>query len=87
MRFRFRQSGDFVDATDGAVFSTTVRSERWTPSVHVFGGVDRLLNRRMSLNVEGRYVWAAGDLGQDFVGFDPLDLAGFRLAGGVSLLF
>jgi hypothetical protein len=87
MWFRFRQHGDFVDYADLSVFNSTVRSQGWTPNVHVFGGVDRMLNRRMSLNLEARYVWAAGELGRDFAGFDPLDLTGVRVAAGVSLLF
>jgi hypothetical protein len=39
------------------------------------------------LTVDGRYVWAAGELGEDFQGFDPIDLAGFRFGAGVNVIF
>ena len=85
--YDFKQSGDFVDFVDLRVFSDFFRSSGWTPSVHALGGVDVQLYRRLFLNVEGRYLWAAGELGRDFVDFDPIDLAGLRLAVGVNILF
>jgi hypothetical protein len=53
----------------------------------VFGGVDVRVFKRVSVTVDGRYLWAADDLGRDFLGFDPIDLAGFRLSGGVNVNF
>jgi hypothetical protein len=85
--YDFTQSGDFVDFVDLSVFNDLFRSRGWTPSAHALGGVDVQLYRRLFLSVEGRYVWAAGKLGRDFVDFDPIDLAGFRLAAGVNVLF
>jgi hypothetical protein len=62
-------------------------AEGWTPSAHVFGGADIQLYKRLYFSLEGRYLWASGELGTDFVDFDPIDLAGFRLAGGINVLF
>jgi hypothetical protein len=36
--------------------------------------------------MDGRYVWAAGDLGSEFENFDPIDLAGFRFGVGINVL-
>jgi hypothetical protein len=87
--YQFQQAGDFIDALDPrlAVFSDTFTAEGWTPSAHVLGGVDVKLYRRLYLTLDGRYVWAAGELGQDFENFDPIDLSGFRFGGGINVVF
>ena len=85
--YRFEQSGDFVDFADLSVFTDFFSSSGYAPSAHVFGGTDVQLYRILFLNVEGRYVWANAKLGKDFVDFDPIDLAGFRLSTGVNVRF
>jgi hypothetical protein len=85
--YKLHQTGDFVDFQDSSVFGDTFISTGWTPSAQVFGGVDVRVFKRMYVTVDGRYLWAAADLGRDFIGFDPLDLAGFRLSGGVNFNF
>lgn len=85
--YEFTQIGDFVDFGTLRVFPDAFRSQGWTPSAHVFGGTDIRLWRQMFLDVEGRYLWAHGDLGPDFVGFDGIDLNGFRLSTGISVVF
>ena len=85
--YEFKQIGDFVDFATLRVFPDVFRSQGWTPSAHVFGGTEVRLRRQLFLDVEGRYVWAHGDLGPDFVGFDGIDLDGFRLSTGVSIVF
>jgi hypothetical protein len=85
--YRFEQYGDFVDFTDLAVFSDVYKSDGWTPTVQVFGGVDIKLHRRIFLGVEVRYAWAESNLSEDFVDFDAIDLAGLRTSAGVNILF
>jgi len=85
--YRFLQRGDFVDFLDLSVFSDVFQSKGWAPSAHVFGGADLRLYRQLFLQLEGRYLWSSGELGSDFIGFDPIDLAGFRMTAGVSVLF
>ena len=53
----------------------------------MFGGVDIHVLKRMYVTVDGRYLWASADLESDWIGFEPIDLAGFRLSGGVSFVF
>ena len=83
----FEQSGDFVDYVDQSVFNDTFRSAGWGPTVHAFGGVELHVHRRLFATVEARYVWADVPLDSTFVDFDPIDLAGFRTAAGINVVF
>jgi hypothetical protein len=87
LHFDVQQSGDFVDFVDLSVFSDVFRSTGWTPTAHVGGGVDVRLTRRLYGTVDGRYRWAAGQLGQDWIDFDKIDLAGFHMSAGINVLF
>ncbi len=90
--YQFEQAGDFVDEVAGTpttrpIFTDVFRANGWTPSAHVFGGVDLKIYNRWFLTLDGRYIWAAGELGDDFERFDPIDLAGFRFGAGINVLF
>lgn len=85
--YQFLQYGDFIDVEDSSVFPDTFRSEGWAPSAHVFGGVDVKLWKRLYVSGEGRYLWSKATLDRDFSGFDPIDLAGFTLSGGLHYMF
>jgi hypothetical protein len=88
--YELTQSGDFVDALappPQPIFSDLFQSKGWTPSAHAFGGVDIRFWRGWYMTFDGRYLWASARLGRDFQGFDPVDLAGFRLSAGVNVLF
>jgi hypothetical protein len=87
MQYQFRQHGDFVDFDDFGVFAETFQSDGWSPTAHVFGGVDLQLYRSLYGSVQGRYTAAKGTLGSDFIGFDPIDLSGVRLSAGIRVLF
>ena len=85
--YEFDQTGDFVDFLDLSVFSETFRSTGWTPSAHLFAGVDVKIARRLFLTGEGRYLWSQAELGPDFSSFEPIDLTGFKLTAGVNYYF
>lgn len=87
LRYEFRQVGDFVDFANLHIFNDTFRSSGWTPSAHVFGGVDVRLWRRLYFTGEGRYLWSHAALGRDFSGFQPIDLAGLKVTAGISGVF
>jgi hypothetical protein len=87
LRYKFEQSGDFVDFVDLSVFGASLQSSGWTPSAHVFVGADVKLQRRMFFAVEARYLWAKAAPGKDFIGFDRIDLTGVKLTGGLNFLF
>ena len=89
LRYHLNQSGDFVDTVDPIkpIFTDVLDTDGWTPAVHVFGGVEMRVLRRLYATFDVRYLWAAGDLKRPFEGFDALDLAGLRTSAGVNLLF
>jgi hypothetical protein len=89
MWYRFRQQGDFVDFNSPSlrVFSNTYSSSRWTPTAHVLAGVDRSLNTRLALTTEARYTWAKTEMGDDFRGFDRINLSGFSTTVGLNIRF
>jgi opacity protein-like surface antigen len=87
MHYTFGQTGDFVDFTDSSVFPHTYSSDGWSPSVHVLGGVDVKAWNRVYFSGEARYLWSHADLGSDFSGFNPIDLAGLRATGGIRYMF
>jgi hypothetical protein len=87
MNYNLVQSGDFVDFVDFSVFGESFESHGWGPSGQAFAGVDVQVFKRMYVTVDGRYFWASADLGRDWIDFEPIDLAGFRLSGGVSFGF
>jgi len=87
-KYTFRQNGDFVDFDNGnRVFTDTFRSEGWAPTFHVMGGTDIQVYRHLILSLDGRYSWQKADLSEDFIGFAPIDLGGFRFGAGVHLAF
>jgi hypothetical protein len=53
----------------------------------VAAGLDYSLGPRWLVNGEARYSWASANMGRDFVGFDDIDLTGFRASVGVSVRF
>jgi hypothetical protein len=85
--YRMEQRGDFVDFQDDSIFGDVFRSEGVTPSAHLFGGVDIKVWRRMYVTLDARYLWAAGDLGRDWIDFDPIDLTGTRVSAGLNFVF
>lgn len=85
--YDFEQNGDFVDFETLDVFSDFLQTEGKASTVHALAGVDFTLSPRVVLTGEGRYSWGEGDMGQDFVGFDALDLSGFRATAGFKLRF
>jgi hypothetical protein len=85
--YKMEQRGDFVDFADNSVFGDVFRSEGVTPSAHIFGGVDIRVWRQVYMSLDARYLWAAGDLGRDWIDFDPIDLTGARVSAGLNFVF
>ena len=86
MWFQVHQDGDFVDYVDLSVFTDVFESKGWSPSAHVLGGVDVRVLRRAYVTLDARYIWASGDLGADWIDFDPIDLSGFRVSVGFNFM-
>jgi len=87
-KYELRQNGDFVDFDNGNnVFSDTFVSDGWSPTFHVLGGTDIQVFRHMMLSFDARYAWQKATLERDFIGFEPIDLGGFRFGAGVHFAF
>ena len=87
-KYEFRQNGDFVDFDNGNnVFPDTFRSEGWAPTYHVMGGTDIRVYKHLLLSLDGRYSWQHAELDEDFIGFEPIDLGGFRFGAGIHFAF
>jgi len=87
MWYRFRQGGDFVDTTTTNVFSDVFQSSGWTPMADLMAGADFTITPGMALTTEARYAWAKGSLGQDFTGFNRIDLSGVSITAGLTFRF
>ena len=87
VRYGMDQIGEFVDAEIFDIVNDHLQSKGWTPSVHLFGGVDVRVASRLFVTGEARYVMAAAEPAGAYEGFDSLDLSGARVAGGIRFMF
>ncbi len=87
LHYALRQDGDFVDFVDSSVFTSSFSSSGWAPSAHVFGGLDVKAWKRVYFSGEARYLWSHAGLDRDFSGFDPIDLTGLKVTGGIRFMF
>jgi hypothetical protein len=89
--WEYEEFGDFVinRNTNPEIISGTAFSDGADPGFHVEGGVYIPFGHSVAFAAEGKYWKAEGDL--DPEGFDPLfeplDLSGFQITGGVSFWF
>ena len=87
MKYGFIQRGDFIDFTDPAVlvvFGDTFRSSGWANMVQASVGAGWSLSPRFILTGELRYINARGTVGQDFEGFQKIDLSGAATTFGIA---
>ena len=84
--YRFEQAGDFVDIVTLDVVNFILESSGWTPTGHVFAGVDISINPRFLWTLEARYGFGRAETGSAFA-FDTLDLNGFQATIGLSTRF
>jgi hypothetical protein len=84
MQYRFHQEGDFVDFQTNKVISSVYESSAVTAVVQGLAGADITLKPWIALTADARYLWAKGEPGQDFSGFDKIDLSGVSATVGLS---
>lgn len=84
LRYRFLQDGDFVDFKTNNVFRSTFDSSDWAPVVQGLAGAEYTITPSLALTGEARYLWARGELGRDFGGFNKIDLSGLSANIGLS---
>ena len=87
--YRFRQEGSFIDFTDPdmPVFDDSFATSGWGPTAYGGGGIDVSLGARVALALDARYMYAKASVGQDFSGFDRIDLSGLSTTAGITFRF
>ena len=83
--YEFEQEGEFVDFDTLDIFYDYFSSSSASPLAYVTAGFDYSLGLRWILTAEARYSWASADMGESYVGFEKIDLNGFRAAFGFSV--
>jgi opacity protein-like surface antigen len=85
--YSFTQEGDWVDFSTQDSFRDTLEAEGTATTLYLALGSDFSLNPHVVLNAEARYHRGSGDVGRDFVGFDPIDLSGVQFTVGLAMRF
>lgn len=83
--YRFEQVGDFVDFETLDIFFDDFESTGTAAQAYLAAGLDVALGPRWIASIEASHSWASAEMGRDFVGFDDIDLAGFRALVGLSV--
>ena len=81
--YTFEQNGFFVDSTTLEIFHASLKSSGWTEMIYLGGGTDIYLLKNIYLTLDLRYSWASQGMDEDFLGFDDIDLDGFRVTAGI----
>ncbi len=84
---RFSQTGDFVDFSTLDVFTHQYTSSSTSAMADVFTGVDYSLNPRMALTAQAKYAFSRANMGDDWQGFNQIDLSGLAFTAGVHFRF
>lgn len=88
-RYRFEQTGDFVDQQTMNIFNDRLLSKGWAITMSAGAGAQWNLNQRFLLTGEARYLHAAGDGDApegEFSGY-KVDLSGVSTLIGITLRF
>jgi hypothetical protein len=98
--YTYEEFGDFIDFFDPdcntalgcPIYGDRFRDEGVAFGLHALGGIRFYLNRDFAIVGEGRYQWAAKDMGQDFAPNGPglvnrIDLTGASFTVGLHVRF
>ena len=85
--YRYEEYGEFIDFSDMSIIEGDFITEDAAFGLHVAGGVVVPIGFDWDVFGEVRYSKVEGDLSEDFLGFEPLDLGGLTAMFGVSYRF
>jgi hypothetical protein len=92
--YKYEEYGDFIDFFDPdlPVFYDEFYADGVTFGFHAAGGIRFYFNRDFALVVEGRYLWADAEMGDDFSPNEPglvnrIDLGGASVTVGLHVRF
>lgn len=87
--FTYEETGDFIDFDDdmNIISGTFITDEEAAVGFHAAAGLVVPIGLTWDLFGEVRYAWVEGELSEDFLGFDPIDLGGASFCFGASYRF
>jgi opacity protein-like surface antigen len=85
--FRYSEIGEFVDFSDGAIFSDRYIDTGTAVGPIVLGGVRFPVGDAVQIGGELRYRWAIGDINEDGFLSDKLDLGGLTSSFTIGFRF
>ncbi|MGB0542390.1 MAG: hypothetical protein ACPGPI_01650 [Longimicrobiales bacterium] len=85
--YDFEQFGDFIDYETLDIFYDDFVSQGEALLARASAGVNVSVGPQFLFSVEGRYNWAQADMEGDYFGFDPIDLDGLQIIGGLAVRF
>jgi hypothetical protein len=92
--YQYEEWGDFIDFfdTDYPIYADHFIDDGVAFGAHAFAGLRVYLNRDFAIVGEGRYLWSATDMGDDFAPNEPglvnrIDLSGWTWTVGVHVRF
>lgn len=85
--YDFEQFGDFIDYETFDVFYDDFFSEGQAFLARASAGINVSVGPQFLFSLEGRYTWAQADMQGDYFDFDPIDLDGVQVIGGLAVRF
>lgn len=87
LKYRFSQTGDFIDPGTLNVFRDEFKAEGVAPFLQANAGAGWSIIPALQLTADVRYTYARGDLGRDFDGFERIDLSSLTTSVGLTVRF
>jgi hypothetical protein len=85
--YDFEQFGEFIDYDTLDIFYDDFISDGEAFLARASAGLNISVGPQFLFSVEGRYNWADAKMEGDYFGFDPIDLDGFQVLGGLAVRF
>lgn len=85
--YDFEQFGDFIDYETLDIFYDDFVSDGGAFLARASAGLNISIGPQFLFSVEGRYNRAHANMDGDYFGFDPIDLGGFQVLGGLAVRF
>lgn len=90
--YRLAQSGEFIERETGPdgeeeayIIGADLETSGRAGVAHLLAGVDHWFTPRIGLNAEGRYTFGSAKPGDDFIGWNTVDLSGLQVGVGLAL--
>jgi len=85
--YDFEQIGEFIDYESLDIFYDDFVSEGEAFLARASAGLNISISPQFLFSLEGRYNWADANMDGDYFGFDPINLDGFQVLGGLAVRF